>query len=168
MKRSGKVAKTDPNNRSLASNRRARHDYEILDLIECGLVLQGSEVKSLRESKVQLADAYGRISGNEMWLNGLHIGPYSPAGTFDSHHPERERKLLAHRDEIDRLRARIDQEHLSLVPLSLYLKDGRAKIEMALGRGRKSYDRRQAIAKRDADMEARKTMARTIKYGSTR
>jgi SsrA-binding protein len=166
MKRSGKAAKTDPNNRILASNRRARHDYEILGVIECGLVLRGSEVKSLREAKVHISDAFGKISGNEMWLQGLHIGPYSHAGGFDSHHTERERKLLAHRDEIDRWRDRVNQEHLSLVPLSLYLKDGRAKIELALGRGRKRYDRRQVIAKRDAEMETRKTAARTIKYGA--
>jgi SsrA-binding protein len=149
----------------VATNRRARRDYEILDTFEVGIVLRGSEVKALRESKVQLADAYGRVSGREVWLHGLHIAGYSHAGRFDSHAPERERKLLMHRTEIDRLRARLDQEHLSLVPLSLYFKEGRAKLELGVGRGRRQHDKRQAIAQRDADLEARKAMSRALKYG---
>ena len=152
-------------NRPIASNRRAKRDYEILDTIECGIVLRGSEVKSLRESQVQLADAYAKVRGNEVWLYGFHIGAYSHAGLANSHLPERERKLLLHRLEIDRLRLRVDQEQLSLIPLSLYFKDGRAKLELAVARGRKAHDKRQAIAKRDAEMETRKAAARTTKYG---
>jgi SsrA-binding protein len=153
-------------NKVVATNRRARRDYDILDTYEVGIVLRGSEVKALREANVQLADSYGRVSGGEVWLHGLHIAGYSHAGRFDSHAPERERKLLMHRNEIDRLRARVDQERLSLVPLRLYFKDGRAKLELGLGRGRRQHDKRQVIAQRDADLEARKAMARAMKYGS--
>ncbi len=164
-----KISKAEASlNSHIASNRQARRDYEILDTLECGIMLRGSEVKALREAKVQLADAYGRIDGREMWLHGLHIASYSHSGGFDSHLPERPRKLLAHRSEIDRLKPRVDQEHLALVPLSMYFKDGRAKVEIALGRGRKQHDKRQAIAQRDAAMEARKAMARTTKYGADR
>lgn len=149
-----------PGTKVVATNRQARRDYEILDTYECGLVLRGSEVKSLRESKVQLADSYARIDDNEIWLHGLHVAPYSHSGQADTHEPERARKLLLHRGEIDRIRPRLDQERLTLVPLSLYFKDGRAKLELGLGRGRKQYDKRQAIAKRDADREAARALAR--------
>jgi SsrA-binding protein len=152
-------------NKVVATNRQARRDYEILDTVEVGIVLRGSEVKALREAKVQLADSYGKVRGHEMWLYGLHIAGYSHSGRFDSHAPERERKLLAHRAEIDRWGARVDQEHLALVPLRMYFKEGRAKIELGLGRGRRQHDKRQAIAQRDADLEARKAMARAMKYG---
>lgn len=154
-------------NKPVASNRQARRDYEILETMECGIMLRGSEVKSLREAKVQLADSYGRYDKGELWLHGLHIAQYSHSGGFGVHEFDRRRKLLAHRNEIDRWGARVDQEHLSLVPLSLYFKDGRAKLELGLGRGRKQADKRQAIAKRDADMEARKALARSNKYGSS-
>lgn len=150
----------------VATNRRARRDYELIDSWECGLMLQGSEVKSLREAKVQLSDSYARIQGRELWLVGLHIGPYSLASSQGGHELMRERKLLMHRNQIDELRARVDQDHLSLVPLSLYFKDGRAKLELGLARGRRTYDKRQAIAKRDADLEARKAVARGNKYGA--
>lgn len=150
----------------VASNRVARRDYEILESLECGIELRGSEVKSLRESQVQLADAYARVERSEMWLHGLHIGAYSHSGGFDTHLPIRPRKLLLHRAQIDDWRARTDQEHLALVPLSIYFKDGKAKVELALARGRKAYDKRQAIAKRDAEFEARRTDARNTKYGT--
>jgi SsrA-binding protein len=150
-----------PGTKVVASNRQARRNYEVLDTVEAGIVLKGSEVKSLREAKVQLADAYARIEGGEVWLHGLHIAPFSHSGPADGHQPERARKLLLNRQEIERLRPRVDQEHLALVPLSIYFKDGRAKLELALGRGRKTYDKRQLIAKRDADREAaRATSAR--------
>lgn len=152
-----------PATKVVASNRQARHDYDILDTIECGMVLRGSEVKSLRESKVQLADAYGRIDGGELFLHGLHIAAWHSTGVHDRPEPARRRKLLAHREEIERLQARVDQERLALVPLSLYFKDGRAKIELALARGRTKGDKRQAIAKRDAEAEARKAMGRAAK-----
>lgn len=150
-----------PGTKLVASNRLARRNYEVLETIECGVVLRGSEVKSLRESKVQITDSYARIERGEVFLYGLHIAAYSHAAGFGSHLPERPRKLLMHRGEIDRLRSRVDQEHLALVPLALYFKDGRAKIELALGRGRKRHDKRQAIAERDAELEARKAMARS-------
>lgn len=149
----------------VATNRRARRDYEILDTWECGIVLQGSEVKSLREAKVQLGDSYARLRDHEIWLVGLHIGQYSMASSQGDHDVSRERKLLLHREEIDRIRARVDQEHLAVVPLSLYFKDGRAKLELGLGKGRRTYDKRQAIAKRDADREAARAMARRGRDG---
>jgi SsrA-binding protein len=144
----------------VASNRQARRDYEVLETVEAGIVLQGSEVKSLRDAKVQLADAHARIRDGEVWLSGMHISPWATAAGVFAHDPDRERKLLLHRSEIDRLRARVDQERLALVPLAVYFKDGRAKVELALGKGRRKYDKRQAIAKRDADLEARRALAR--------
>ena len=143
----------------VATNRRARRDYEILDTWECGMVLQGSEVKSLREAKVQLADSYARVRDGAVWLIGLHIAPYSLASSQGGHVPLRDRKLLLNRHEIDELKARTDQEHLTLVPLSLYFKGGRAKLELGLGKGRRTYDKRQVIAKRDADRDAQRAMA---------
>jgi SsrA-binding protein len=150
--------------RVVATNRQARRNYDILDTVEAGLVLKGSEVKSLRESKVTVADAYARIIDGEAWVLGLHIAPYSHAGGgFGDLDPDRDRKLLLNRREIDRLKARIDQERLTLVPLSLYFKDGRAKLEVGLGRGRREIDKRQVIAQREADREARRAMVRGAK-----
>ena len=143
----------------MATNRQARRDYEILDTFEAGIALQGSEVKALREAKVQLAESYARIDDGEVWLVGLHIAPYSHSGQADGHQPDRQRKLLLHRGEIERDPARLDQERLTLVPLSLYFKDGRAKLELGLGRGRRQYDKRQVIAKRDADLDAARAMS---------
>lgn len=143
----------------MAANRRARRDYEILDTLEVGMVLAGSEVKSLREGKVQLAEAWAGIDAGELWLHGLHIAPYSRAGAAFSPDPDRTRKLLAHRGEIAGLKSRIDRERLTLVPLALYFADGRAKLALALARGRTRADRRQEIARRDADLEARRAMA---------
>jgi SsrA-binding protein len=144
----------------IATNRQARRDYDVLDTVECGLVLQGSEVKSLREAHVQFADANGWIRDGQAWLVGLHIAPYSHAAAVNGHDPDRERKLLLHRDEILRLKSRVDQERLALIPLSLYFKEGRVKVELALGRGRRRYDKRQALSQRDAELEARRAMRR--------
>jgi SsrA-binding protein len=144
----------------VATNRQARRNYSILDTIEAGLVLRGSEVKSLRESKVQISDAYARIDGGEVWLHGLHIAPYLFSQTHTGHEPDRKRKLLLHHHEIERLRQRVDPEQLSLVPLSIYFKDGRAKVELALAKGRRVHDKRQAIAERDAQMDVRRALAR--------
>ena len=152
--------KKPPSNPTVATNRQARRDFEILDEWEAGIMLKGSEVKSLRESKVTLADAFARIDGNEIYLIGLHISAYSNASAQGGHEPARTRKLLLHHHEIDEIRNRVQQERLTLVPLSLYFKDGRAKLELGLGRGRKNYDKRQVIAQRDADMDARRAMAR--------
>lgn len=144
----------------IATNRRARRDYEILETVEAGLVLRGSEVKSLRDAKVQLAEGFGRIARGEAWLHGVHIAPWISTGLHDRIDTERIRKLLLNKNEIERLGSRIDQEHLTLVPMSIYFKGGRAKIELGLARGRKDWDKRQAIAQRDADREARSAMAR--------
>lgn len=153
------AAKPPSGNKIVASNRQARRDYEILDTWECGIMLQGSEVKSLREAKVTLTDAYARFEMRELYLVGLHINAYSNSSAQGGHELSRTRKLLVHHHELDEMRRRVDQEHLSLVPLSLYFKDGKAKLELGLGRGRKHYDKRQVIAKRDADMDARRAMA---------
>jgi len=140
--------------RVVARNRRARHDYDILETYECGLALQGSEVKSLRAGRVTLADSYARVEDGEVWLLGVHIPPYSHASGFGAHDPERRRKLLLHRRQIDELTGLTQQQALTLVPLSVYFKDGRAKVELALARGRRLYDKRHAIARRDAERES--------------
>jgi SsrA-binding protein len=155
------MASPDADRQVVATNRQARRNYEILDTFEAGLVLSGSEVKSLREAKVTVSDAYARIIDHEAWVIGLHITPYSHAGgTFADLDPERDRKLLLHRLEIERIRARVDQDRLTLVPLSLYFKAGRAKLELGLGKGRTGVDKRQHIATRDAEREAQREVAR--------
>jgi len=140
--------------RTVATNRRARHDYDILETLEAGIVLQGSEVKSLREGKAQLADSYARVSDGELWLFGVHIPPWQFATGFGAHDPDRRRKLLVHRAEIDELMGQTQQQALTLVPLSLYFRDGKAKVQLGLARGRKLHDKRQAILSREADREA--------------
>ncbi|HEX6395667.1 MAG TPA: SsrA-binding protein SmpB [Acidimicrobiales bacterium] len=145
--------------RPVAQNRRARHDYDILDTYEAGIVLAGSEVKSLREGKAQLRDSYARVQDGEVWLYGVHVPPYAFASGFGATDPDRRRKLLLHRREIGELFKRTSQEALTLVPLSIYFKDGRAKVDLALARGRKRYDKRHAIAERDANREAERASA---------
>ena len=159
MAQVGKRAPKDPGNRRVAQNRRARHDYDILDTYEAGLVLVGSEVKSLREGKAQLRDSYARVVDGEVWLFSMHIPPYAFASGFGATDPDRRRKLLLHRREIDELTRRTTLESLTLVPLSVYFTDGRAKVNLALARGRKRYDKRHALAARDADLEARRASA---------
>jgi SsrA-binding protein len=143
----------------IATNRRARRNYEILETLEAGLVLQGSEVKSLRDGHAQIGEAFARFENGEAWLVSMHVGVYSHAQEHSGLEPERRRKLLMHRSEIDRLRQLVDEQHLSLIPLSLYFKDGRAKVDLALARGRKTVDKRQVLAERDAEREARRAMA---------
>ena len=138
----------------VAQNRKARHDYEILDVFEAGLQLKGSEVKSLRAGQVQMRDAYARVDDGEIWVHGVHIAPYSHASSFGVVDPDRTRKLLMHKREIEELGSRTVTEPLTIVPIAIYFKDGRAKMELALARGRKRYDKRQAIAQRDSDREA--------------
>ena len=133
----------------IASNRKARHDYTILDVVEAGIVLQGSEVKSLRSGHVQLVDTYARFIDGELWLEGMHIAPYQFAHGVGAHDPNRPRKLLLNRSELARLSARVGQERLALVPLSLYFKDGRAKVELALAKGKNAADKRATIKDRD-------------------
>jgi SsrA-binding protein len=145
--------------RPVAQNRRARYDYDILDTYEAGIVLAGSEVKSLRDGKAQLRESFARVIDGEVWLYGMHLPPYAFAGGFGVIDPDRRRKLLLHRRQIAELWRRTTQDSLTLVPLSVYFKDGRAKIDLALARGRKRYDKRHAIAARDADLEARRVSA---------
>ncbi|MBA3604800.1 MAG: SsrA-binding protein SmpB [Actinomycetota bacterium] len=152
-----------PGTKRIADNRRARFDYQVLDIVEAGLVLQGSEVKSLRLGQVQLAEAFARWSDGELWLEGVHIAPYQFASGVGAHDPDRRRKLLLHRDEIDRLQARIAQERLALVPLRLYFKDGRAKVELGLAKGRQKGDKRHAIAERDSKREIERALGRRRK-----
>ena len=152
--------------RTVASNRRARHDYDIIDTFECGIVLQGSEVKSLREGKAQLSDAYARVSDGELWLFGVHIPPWQFATGFGAHDPDRRRKLLVHRKQIDELLGQTTQQALTLIPLSLYFKDGKAKVQLALARGRKLHDKRQAILARDAGREAARAARNAGRYGA--
>lgn len=147
----------------VATNRAARHNFTIDDSFECGIVLRGSEVKSLRESKVQISEAFGQLSNGEMWLHNLHIAPYSFSAAHSGHEPLRTRKLLLNRREIDRIAARMQKERLSLVPLRLYFKDGRAKLELAIGHGKKAADKRQDLAKRDAAREIQRDLGRIAK-----
>jgi SsrA-binding protein len=142
----------------IAQNRRARHEYEILETFECGIELKGGEVKSLRLGHVQLHDAYARVDDGELWLLGVHIAPYEYAHGFGYIEPDRRRKLLLHRSQIDELSGRVAQQSLTLVPLSLYFKDGRAKAELALARGRKLYDKRHALQQKDANREAQRAI----------
>jgi SsrA-binding protein len=149
--------------RLIASNRRARRDYAILDSIEAGIVLSGSEVKALREGHAQIADAFARIIRGQVWLDGVHIPPYQFAHGVGAHDPDRARKLLLHAREIEKIDHQVSTEHLALIPLSLYFKDGRVKVELGLARGRKKADKRQALAERDSKMEIQKAMGRKLK-----
>jgi SsrA-binding protein len=153
----------NPGRKIIATNRRARHDYGIVDEIECGIVLTGSEVKALREGHVQIADAFARIIQGQVWLDGMHIPPYQFAHGVGAHDPNRARKLLLHRREIERIAAEIKREHLTMVPLSLYFKDGRVKVELGMGRGRKKADKRQVIAERDSQREIQRALGRQRK-----
>jgi SsrA-binding protein len=154
-----------PTTATLASNRRARHDYSVLDVVEAGIVLHGSEVKSLRLGQVQIADAFARVIDGEVWLDGVHIPPYKFANGVGAHDPDRARKLLLRRDEIDRLASRVARERLSLVPLAFRLVDGRVKVDLALAKGRKREDKRQAIAERETEREMRRSLGRQAKQG---
>jgi SsrA-binding protein len=148
--------------KAIATNRSARRDFEVLETVEAGIVLKGSEVKSLRASHVQFADANVWIDGGEAWLLGVRIQGWDTAQGVFGHDPDRRKKLLLHHHEIERLAARVAQSRLTLIPLSLYFKDGRVKVEVALARGRRQADKRQALAKRDAELDAQREMARTI------
>ncbi len=143
----------------VASNRKARHDYEILDRFEAGLALEGSEVKSLREGKVVLKDSFAHVRDGEMWLVGAYIAPYQ-FSRGGGHDPERTRKLLLHRREIDRIAAKLAEKGLTLIPLQVYLKDGRAKVELGLGRGKRTIDKRDAIKERDQQREMERALRR--------
>jgi len=140
--------------RVVATNRRARREYEFIETFETGIVLQGSEVKSLREGKAQLGDAYARVDDGELWLFKLHIPPWQYATGFGAHDPDRKRKLLVHRAEIDELLGKTQQQSLTLIPVQLYFRDGKAKVQVALAKGRRLYDKRNMLKARDAEQEA--------------
>jgi SsrA-binding protein len=141
----------------VATNRQARHRFEFLDKLECGLVLQGTEVKSLRENGAQLKDGFASIRDGELWLHNVHIPPYQPASR-DNHEPERPRKLLAHRREIERLAGRTVERGFTLVPTRLYFSDGRAKVEIALGRGKDRFDKRETIKAREQQRDMQRAL----------
>ncbi|MEO3780281.1 SsrA-binding protein SmpB [Micromonospora sp. B11E3] len=151
----------------VASNRKARHDYTILKTYEAGLVLVGTEVKSLRAGRVSLVDAFAQERDGELLLYGLHIAEYG-FGTWTNHQPRRTRKLLLRRTEIDRILDRMREGGLTLVPLSMYFANGWAKVELGLAKGRKSYDKRQAIAERDANREIARELGRRLKGARAR
>lgn len=146
----------------LATNRKARHDYNILDTWEAGIVLVGTEIKSLREGKASLNEAFATIDNGEIWLRNLHIPEYS-MGHWTNHSPRRTRKLLLHRREIDSLDGKVRAGNRTLIPLKLYLKDGRAKLELGLGQGKQDYDKRQAIKRRTEDREIARELGRKFK-----
>lgn len=146
----------------VAQNKKARHDYTIVDTFEAGIVLTGTEVKSLRKGRASLVDGYADIRDGEAWLHGVHIPEYTE-GTWNNHAPRRVRKLLLHKKEIEHLIGKTNESGSALVPLSLYFKDGRAKVEVALAKGRKSHDKRQVMAERDANKEIRNAMGRNAK-----
>src|SRR6201998_958839 len=145
--------------KKIAQNKKARHDYFIEDTYEAGLVLTGTEVKSLRAGRASLADGFAQITGDEVWLHNVHIPEYTQ-GTWTNHTPRRIRKLLLHRKEIDRLAAKVSEQGLTLIPLSLYFKDGHVKVELGLARGKRTYDKRQDLAKRDATREIDRALKR--------
>jgi SsrA-binding protein len=141
----------------VASNRKARHDFVIEDVFEAGVVLTGTEVKALRAGRASLTDGWCTVDGGEAWLEGVHIAEYSQ-GTWTNHAPRRKRKLLLHRQEIDRLESRTREKGQTIVPLALYFLDGRAKVEIALARGKKEWDKRQALRERQDNLEAQRAM----------
>jgi SsrA-binding protein len=150
--------KEPPSHRDVAVNRRALHDYEILERVEAGIALTGSEIKSVREGKVSLQEAYARPERGELWLQGAHIADYE-AASYNGHEPRRPRRLLLHRAQIRELAREVEQRGLTLIPLRLYLnKRGLAKVEIAVARGRRQYDKRQAIARRDAEREMERAL----------
>jgi len=141
----------------IAENRRARHEYHLLDRVEAGLVLTGTEVKSLRQGQANLRRAYGDIRDGELWLIGAHISSYEQ-GSTGQHDPDRDRKLLLHRREIDSLTGKVQEKGLTLVPTRLYFKNGRAKVELAVARGKETRDKRRDLAKRDADRQIERAL----------
>jgi SsrA-binding protein len=146
----------------VAQNRKARYDYHIDDTVEAGLVLVGTEVKSLRAGRATLVDGFAEIDRGEAFLHGVHIPEYTE-GTWTNHEPRRVRKLLLNRAEIDKLEGKVNEKGFTLIPLSLYFKDGRAKVEIALARGKKTYDKRHALAEKQANREKQQALGRQLK-----
>lgn len=154
-----KNQKPAPDIKVIATNKKAYHDYHIIDTLEAGMVLTGTEIKSIRLGRVNLRDAYVLIREGEAWLINAHIAPY-PHGNRENHEPRRERKLLLHRREIDRLLGKVNERGYTIVPLRLYLRRNKAKVELALVKGKRLYDKREAIARRDADRDLQRTLKR--------
>ena len=156
--------KNDDSIKSIARNKKAFHEYEITDKYEAGIVLQGTEVKALREGRVNLKDAYAEIRGREIFLVKMHIGPYT-AGNIQNHQPERARKLLLHRQEIRKLVGKVSEKGYTLLPLAVYFKKGLVKVELGLARGKKAYDRRREIEERDRQREMAREISERLKRG---
>ena len=152
------MPKKDPGRQVVASNRKARHDYHIDDVYEAGLVLTGTEVKALRMGRASLTDGWATIDDGEAWLEGVHIPEYTQ-GTWNNHAPRRKRKLLLHREQIDKLASRAHDKGYTIVPLSLYFSGGRAKVEIALARGKREYDKRHTLRERQDNREAERAMS---------
>ncbi|NJN92887.1 MAG: SsrA-binding protein SmpB [Anaerolineales bacterium] len=146
----------------IASNRKARHDYHIEDTFEAGIVLTGSEIKSIRARQVNLSDGYAAIRNGEVWLLNAHIAPYHQA-SYENHEPRRDRKLLMHRREINRLTGKLQEKGLTLIPLQIYLKNSRAKVELGLARGKKLHDKRESVRERDDQRQMARAMGRRLK-----
>ena len=153
----------EPRDRAIATNRRARHEYSILETLEAGVVLRGTEVKALRAGLINFKDSYATVRNGEVWLLGCHINPYSH-GTDANHDPERDRKLLLHAKEISRLAGKVAERGLTLIPLKLYFKSGRAKLELGLGRGKKLHDKRSTLREREVKREMDRA-ARDVRRG---
>ncbi|MDO4252663.1 MAG: SsrA-binding protein SmpB [Rothia sp. (in: high G+C Gram-positive bacteria)] len=152
-----KKKETDPNNQVIASNRRARHNYNIVETFEAGIVLQGTEVKSLRDGGASLTDGFCQVYQGELWLEGIHIAEYG-RGSWTNHSARRKRKLLLHRSEINKLEQKLKESGYTVVPLKLYFSSGRAKVEIALATGKREYDKRQALRERQDNLEAARAM----------
>jgi SsrA-binding protein len=161
-KKSAAEVKKNRNNQVVATNRKARHNYSILETFEAGVALVGTEVKSLRDGQASLADSFATVDDGEVWLRNLHIPEYHH-GSWTNHAPRRNRKLLLHRTQIDNLIGKIRDGNLSLVPLSLYFTEGKVKVELAVARGKQAHDKRQDLAKRDADREVIRELGRRSK-----
>ena len=144
----------------IAKNKRARHDYHVVDTVEAGIVLKGTEVKSVRLGKVQLVDSFARVEGGELFAHGIHISPYEQGNRFNVD-PRRTRKLLVHKAEIRRIGRQVTEKGMTLVPLTVYLRRGRVKVEVGICRGKKAYDKRDTIRKRDADRDMERSIRRT-------
>ena len=151
----------------IAQNKKARHDYSISDVLECGLVLTGTEVKSLRDGRASLIDGFAMVNNGELWLMGVHIPEYTE-GTWTNHTPRRDRKLLVHKNELNKLIGKLKDSGTTLVPLQLYFKDGKAKVEIAVARGKKAHDKREAIKEREADREVSRVVSRTLSGKASR
>ena len=158
-RKAGTKAKDGDDQKTVASNRKARHDYAIDDVFECGIVLTGDEVKSLRGGRASINEAFARVRGGEVWLEGMHIPPYEQ-GDVKRHLPERPRKLLLHKREIQRLAQSQQEDRLTLIPLRVYFAHGLAKVELGVGRGKREFEKRQSIAKRESRREVEREMGR--------